>query len=478
MTEDTVEISITIRVSKREVKIERRAKIEELEESIQGIIIETGQQTLGMGILEIDERMAKRVPQGWRNVGTEERWMVSSVGAIRYKRRVYLDENKQRRKPMDEILGIERYGRVSERVQEMGASLACMGTYRLAADQLSWLIKTPISHSSVQRMVWETGNRIADGEEAERRRIFEHGGQVEAGRVEAPVLYGESDGVWVHLQREKKRSAEVRVAIMSTGRKLIEKDRYRLENKHCLTAIGLNSEMWKEQIVREAHLFYDLNQTKMLICGGDGNQWVRHSFDRMGIHQEFVLDRFHLHRAARRAFQDRTEANRMVKKLRREGFAAVSSELIQKIDQAEGRKKELLKDFYQYVHNNQDGVLDLEYREYAHPACLGAIEANVDKLVVHRMKGRGCSWRLRGLRAMLALCRNCDQLRCHAYRYLPTQTPKKISHRLQKLEVKYAEGLQKSMPIFFGPDQDKPWVRSLYRHIHGRFSLFCNSRGI
>ena len=272
MTEEAVQISITIKIAKREQRIERKIKVEELEETIQGIVIETGQEALGMGIKELDDRIAKKIPKGWRNVGTEERWIVSSLGAMRYKRRIYLDEKRKRRKPVDELLGIEKYGRMSGRVQEMGASLACMGTYRLAASQLSWLIKTPVSHSAVQRMSWKTGNRIADGEEAERRRVFEHGEAIEAGRIKAPVLYGESDGVWVHLQREKRRLAEVRVAIMSTGRKQIGKDRYRYENKRCITAIGLNSEMWQEQIVRESHLYYDLSETKVLISGGDGNQ--------------------------------------------------------------------------------------------------------------------------------------------------------------------------------------------------------------
>jgi hypothetical protein len=468
MTEKSVPISITIRVSEQELKIEKEIRMEEIEGTIQGIVLEAGARMFGMGIKEIDDRIAAKVPSGWQNVGTEERWIVSSIGPLRYRRRIYLDEKRQRRKPLDEILGIERYGRVSERIQEMGSSLACMGTYRLAASQLSWLIKTPISHSAVQRMAWTIGNRIADGEEAERRRIFESGGQIESGRVKAPVLYGESDGVWVHLQREKRRSAEVRVAIMSTGRKQIGKDRYRLENKRCITAIGMNSEMWQEQIVREAHLGYDLSETQLLISGGDGNQWVRHSFDRMEIHQEFVLDRFHLHRAASRAFQDRTEARQIVNRLRREGFAAVHNELRQQIEQAEGRKKDKLKDFYKYVHNNQDGLLDLEKRGCVHPAYLGGIEGNVDKLVVHRTKGRGCSWRSRGLRAMLALCRNCEQLKIHAYRYLPTQATKKIIHRLPNLEVEYSEALQMSMPIFQGPDQDKPWVRSLHRYIYGR----------
>jgi len=475
MTDEAVQISITIRVAKREQKIERNIKMEELEETIQGIAMETGQEAFGMGIKELDDRITERLPKGWRNVGTEERWLVSSLGAMRYKRRIYLDGKGKRRKPMDELLGIEKYGRNSGRVQEMGASLACMGTYRLAANQLSWLIKTPISHSAVQRMAWNTGNRIADGEEAERRRVFDHGEPIEAGRIKAPVLYGESDGVWVHLQREKHKSAEVRVAIMSTGRKPIGRDRYRFENKRCITAIGLSSEMWQEQIVRESHLYYDLSETKMLISGGDGNQWVRHSFDRMEIPQEFILDRFHLRRAARRTFPHQAESTQIVSRLRHEGFSSVSKDLRQRIERSEGRERQKLKEFYSYIHNNQDGLLDLEHRGVDLPAYLGGIEGNVDKLVVHRMKGRGCSWRLRGLRAMLALCRNCDALKQHSYRYLPLSVPNKSVLRVQKLDVEYLEVLYKTMPILLGPDHDKPWVNTLRMIVHGHNSLFSKS---
>jgi len=475
MTDEAVQISITIRVAKREQKIERKIRIEELEETIQGIAIETGQEAFGMGIKEYDDRIAEKVPKGWQNVGTEERWLVSSLGAMRYKRRIYQDEKRRRRKPVDELLGIQKYGRMSGRVQEMGASLACMGTYRLAANQLSYLIKTPVSHSAVQRMAWNTGNRIADGEEAERKKVFDHGEAIEGGRIKASVLYGESDGVWVHLQREKRRSAEVRVAIMSTGRKQIGKDRYRFENKHCITAIGLNSEQWQEQIVRETHLYYDLSETKMLISGGDGNQWVRHSFDRMEIPQEFVLDRFHLRRAARRAFHYQAEATQIVSQLRHEGFSSVSKELRQRIDQSEGKERQKLEEFYSYIHNNQDGLLDLEQRGVDLPTYLGGIEGNVDKLVVHRMKGRGCSWRLRGLRAMLALCRNCDALKQHTYRYFPLSIPAKSVHRVQKLDVEYSEVLYKSMPILHGPDHDKPWVNTLRMIVHGHDSLFSRS---
>ena len=468
MTDESVAISITIKVEDVVMEFQEEVPIDAVEESVHSMTTGLGQQVLHGVIRVLDDRIARDVPADWRNVGTEMRWMVSSLGAVRYKRRVYQDKQRMRRKPLDDLLGLPRYGRMSGRVQEMGSSLACSGTYRLAAEQLSYLTKTAISHTALQRMAWSIGNRIADGEEAERRRVFEGGDVLEGGKIPVPVLYGESDGVWVHLQREKRRSTEVRVAILSTGRKQVGKDRHRLENKHCMTAIGLNSEMWQEHILREAHLAYDLSQTQILISGGDGNQWVRHSFDRMDLPQQFVLDRFHLQRAARRAYQDKSASRRVVTRLRHESFNAVAPELQQHIQQAEGNQQKLLLDFYRYVRNNQDGLLDLEYRACSIPPCLGAIEGNVDKLVVHRMKGRGCSWRLPGVRAMLALCRNADQLRSYAYRYLPLQTSPRPYHTTQVLDVQYSETTQGALPVFHGPHQNRPWARSLHRLIYGR----------
>lgn len=468
MTENSVQISITINVAEEEMRYQKEIPIEELEEVIETLTREIGQKVLKASFKVIDDQTAKKVPRGWRNVGSETRQIISSLGAVSYKRRIYLDGENRRRKPVDEVIGIERYGRASSRVQVMGSYLACTGTYRMAAEQLGWLLKTPVCHSTIQRMVWTVGNRITDGEEAERSRIFEAGAEVEAGQIEAPVLYGESDGVWVHLQREAQKTIEVRVAILSSGKKLIGKDRYRLENKCSMTSIGLNSEAWQEQILRTAHQVYNLANTKLLITGGDGNQWVRHSFDRLDIRQEFVLDYFHLKRAAKRALHDKNQADELVKLIRSQGFEAVEEELITKIGKAEGKQAQKLKEFYRYLHNNRDVLLDLEHRGVFHPTCLGAMEGNVDKLVVHRMKGRGCSWRLPGLRAMLALCRHRDQLGKYAYHFLPLEIPAKSRHQNMSLREDDSEVINKPMPVFSGPSRNKPWVISLFRYTHGR----------
>ncbi len=466
MTEKTVAISITINIGQRELKAEQEVRAEEIEEAAQEIGIELGQEILRDGIRELDRQISEEVPKGWRNVGTESRWVISSVGAIHYTRRIYQDGQKRRRKPVDELLGLEEKGRMSERVREMGSYLASEGTYRRAASELSWLLKTPVSHSAVQRMVWQSGKRITAGEEAERQRVFENGGPIEAGKVVAPVLYGESDGVWVHLQREKRKSAEVRVAILSGGRKQIGKDRFRLEKKCCMTTVGMNSEEWQEYVLRAAHLKYDLSQTKLLISGGDGNHWVRHSFDRLGVKQEFVLDQFHLKRAAQRAFHDREKANQVVKLLRTKGFKEVRDSLQFCIKQEEGKQREQMNNFYKYVQNNRDVLLDLEHRDCGSPAFPGAIEGNVDKLVVHRMKSHGCCWRIQGLQAMLAIGRHKEELKVHAYQYLPVSITKSPRRFPAMFNQDYSEVIQKSMPIFTGPDQGKLWVRRLYHLTH------------
>jgi len=351
----------------------------------------------------------------------------------------------------------------------MGAYLASEGTYRRAAKQMSWLMKTDVSHSTIQRMVWQVGNRIADGEEAERRRVFEAGEAIPRGKVKAEVLYGESDGVWLHLQREKRRSVEVRVATLYSGKKPLGKKRKRLVNKCSVAAIGLSSEAWQEQVLKTAHRYYDLEQTRLLVTGGDGNQWVRRTFRRFDMPQEYVLDRFHLSRAARRAIGDRATSQEIVRKLRQEGFTAVGHELKQRIDQARGKRRDKLKQFYQYIYYQQDGLQDLDQRGYTSKlGSLGAIEGNVDKLVIHRMKGRGCCWKLKGARAMLALCQHKDTLRHLAFQYLPLETPTKAYRRrgLALNRLDRSEYLRAGMPIFDGPDQDKPWVEELYRYVH------------
>ena len=453
MTDKAVPISITIKAGNKAEVIQKNLPIQEMEQTISSL----GQEVSGMIMMvilsELDEEIRSRVPGNWRNVGREARQVVFSHGHIHYARRIYLDEQGQRRKPLDELLGIEAYQRSSQKVQKMGSMLAAQTSYRMAANSLSYLVKTAISPSSIQRMVWATGRRITQQEAVFRSE--------RAGKVAAEVLYAESDGVWIHLQREKLKRLEARVAVMYTGKKRVGNGRFGLENKVVMTQIGGNSLDWQVKLRELADHSYDLEHTQLMVVGGDGNSWVRHSFDLFNLPQEHVLDRYHVKRALRQSFGHVPQLSRLVFSA---GFEMVAPELMACIRLAKGKQKERMRLTFAYLENNQEALLDLDQRglKSRHFYSLGSIEGNVDKLAVHRMKGRGCCWRIAGAEAMLAILRHKDQLLQHTFVYHPVVQPARLINRVktspqQRAYLPPGAG----MPVFHGCDQHKPWVRKL-----------------
>ena len=68
-------------------------------------------------------------------------------------------------------------------------------------------------------MVWGIGNQIADMEEMEMKQW--DGAEENEQTIQSGILYGESDGVMISLQREKTRKTAVRVGILYTGKRVI-----------------------------------------------------------------------------------------------------------------------------------------------------------------------------------------------------------------------------------------------------------------
>jgi len=80
MTDGSVAISIAIKVENVVMEIQEKVSIGAVEDSIHSLTIGLGQQVLRGVIRVLDDRMVREVPAGWRNVGTEMRRMVSSLG--------------------------------------------------------------------------------------------------------------------------------------------------------------------------------------------------------------------------------------------------------------------------------------------------------------------------------------------------------------------------------------------------------------
>ena len=204
-----------------------------------------------------------------------------------------------------------------------------------------------------------------------------------------------------------------------------------------------------------------------LITGGDGNTWVKQSFDYIWVKKrDNVLDRFHLYRASKTALGFNRETMQMVKRMRQKGLGVVADELNEAKENARDSKKERIVGYIQYLEDNQNSLMDVQITENGHTLSLGGIEGNVDKLVARRMKGRGRSWRIPGARAMVTLCRYRPQLRDLTLKLTIQQS--EYSSPKRKNTFSYDSWLHCPIPLFSGSDQSKPWAKELKRTFHNR----------
>ena len=97
MTGEAVALSIHIKVADVTLEFEEALLRDELEASLHQMVCELGKQLLGGVMQVLDDELREEVPAEWRNVGTEGRTLVSSLGAIRYRKRIYVDEQRKRR---------------------------------------------------------------------------------------------------------------------------------------------------------------------------------------------------------------------------------------------------------------------------------------------------------------------------------------------------------------------------------------------
>jgi len=351
MTEQAVSIIITVVVGQEKREIQQNIPAEQLESAIKDLSQEVGCAIFQTVVQILDDQIQESLPKGWKNLGRVKRKVVFESGHIRYRRRIYRDERGRIWKPLDLLLGVESYARSSRRVQEMGCLLACRSSYRNASEMLSYLLKTVISPSSLQRMVKRFGAFISATEGDWQR-------EEEAGKIKAPVLYAESDGVWLHLQQAEARRAEVKVGLLYTGKRSIGSHRFACENKVVMTQLGGSNETWQIKLRELADRNFELNQTKCLVVGGDGATWVKHSFDLLNLPQIAVLDRFHVSRAVHSAFSKLTNSHALLDAIFSQSFDTVKPQLLALISKTRGKQAELLKHTLQYLENNQNALLE------------------------------------------------------------------------------------------------------------------------
>ena len=141
---------------------------------------------------------------------------------------------------------------------------------------------------------------------------------------------------------------------------------------------------------------------------------------------------------------------------------------------AKGEQSLRMARAYRYIQENSSGIGDYrlslgeEGRALRHT---GAIEGNIDKLIVRRMKNQGMSWTVKGIRRLLCVrflilekklgewieTKNQPQIRSKIT--IPKKKVRRIVTRLSIQEPD--EWIKAKLPALYGPHASRPWVKYL-----------------
>ena len=411
----------------------------------------------------LDDELLGCKPRGLRVEGFRERTLVTRFGEVVVRRRMYSDGCGNTTFALDEHLGWRPRQQASPSLTESIVSMASMMPFRMADEIVSDLTAGALSPMSVHRLLSGVGQSAMDDERDRWESCFERGEDVCEGVQQSEVVYTEADGVWIHLQREKRSSYEVKSGVAYRGWRRVGQERYELVDKRVYCHASEDMPFWEGASLEWAKQ-YALDGVRWFVVGGDGASWIRRGADEFGC-GVFQLDGFHLSRACGRGYGRKLGS--VIYQSIRAGEVEFARALMSAATEPEtdtARRDRL------YVESNVSNGVDWRNRVPNAPPDargLGTMESNGDKLIANRMKKRGMSWTIRGAHRMakvVQLKRNGELSRfCRRYRPRRQCGADLSSHRHSEAtsKTRLSDWTQVSVPALSGPHSSRPWTHSL-----------------
>jgi hypothetical protein len=424
-------------------------------------------------ILErVDEAFAQNRDKQLEIEHRREVWYQTCLGAVKIKRRQYADRQGQRCCLLDSVMGMDRHDHTTAKVQGLALEMASFMPYRRSAEVLQKAAAIDLAHQTIWRLVGKAADPYLAQEEQELKWFMETGEIPRGENKRVSRLLVEADGVILSLQREKERRAEVKLGIAYEGWQRVGKDRYRTTSKTAFSSIAGENVFWSG-LTLKLHKTYDLAGVSDTIVGGDGAGWIKAGAEYIG--GRFQLDRYHLNRELCAAFGRDNQIKRKVWEACERGDVASGLEIIiAAMKQARGESALRMARAYHYIEDNRAGIGDYRLSLGSEGYTLrrtGAMEGNIDKLIVRRMKNQGMSWSLEGIRRLLCVRflilekKLTSWLEREKHSSMPPRMtlPKKKTRRIvTKLSIQEPdEWIKAKMPALYGPHASHPWVKML-----------------
>lgn len=415
---------------------------------------------------ELDDEIARtRDTKKYRLKSIKETSVKTVYGDVRYKRRMYLDQNGHARYLLDELLEIKQTGQYSENLIEKILTTVTKESYRGAAQQLSDTTGENLSHSAI----WQIVNKV--GEELSEIENITPDDDYDEDKKDVKVLFEEMDGVWLPMQgpdHKRIKKHELKVATIyegwdaRTGKHLI--------NKTLVAGLEPAGKFLKkkENVIISK---YNIDEIEHRILNADGGVWIKDEADNV----IFQLDRFHILQEIIRKIKDKKAA----RDVRRLFKAEKIDEMLEYItiyadsvdnNEPDDNRAEKARELYNYLNNNKEGLLayNSKKRNIDLPAPpegitykgMGVQENQNCSLITLRMKRGRMRWSVSGGNAMAKI------LAAHSngtlLDFISTTYTKKIMQPLKGLLPRqipeyigkknyYPDLLNHSLPLLSGP---------------------------
>ena len=416
----------------------------------------------------LDDWLLERSPLGWKVVGLRKRTVVCRFGAVTISRRLYQDGEGNYHFLLDEYLEWDGYQAATPSVGRAAVRLAAVTSFREAADILEDVTAGVLSRTTIHQLVQKTAAKAMVQEREDVESCYGRGEVPPKGERAVPRLFLEADGLYVRLQREKRKHREIRMAIGYEGWERLPqtKERYQLVGKRVYCQGSERIDFWEGTVLAFGRQ-WDWSQIPQVVLNGDGAKWIDEGVEPFegGIRQ---LDGFHL---ARSCYHAGGEAGPELYEAMRRGDWKQAREILSKVtpSRKEGRARAWVEKVIREERGAdwrvQAGVEKEEGRG------MGTMEGNGAQILARRMKGKGMSWTERGAGAMakvreLLTNGELNQWCGRQAARSPVEKPSVAVRATAREKRNQGEWLQAGVPSLYGPHASRPWARILRQMFH------------
>jgi hypothetical protein len=466
------ELQLTITLPSLQVTIpEDELDIQHLERFVFQLAKIIGQHILTSILQFLDNQLRKERQRGeLSNCGKRSKYLLTLLGNITYQKHLYRDQEGQYRCLLDEKLGLKPNQRMSSHYQKITGLFSFLaGSYRNAQRFLEYCYGDSVSFECIRQQVQLQGTQIQQQEEyAFNQNLEEALKSTTPTPVKSEPVYLEVDGTMIHLQRQKKKKAELKLAIIHKGKEKRypagNSDARKLKDKLAYAGLGPADEFMAQVslLAEEKFHVYDHN---LILVGGDGATWIKEGAKDYFPNSIYQLCPFHLKRKLTQTLSYNRSQKSQVSSLLEEGNISEALLLLEEEKDKNSQKKDELNELIIYLINNSEGINAVDRLKAAGLPVdtMGAIEGNIDKILANRFKKRGMSWSPSGALNLakigqLIINDDWDDFWPSEPEVILKQIKPKEAYHFPK-EDKYDR--QYSLPVLVGPHQDRGWVKEL-----------------